>query len=216
MRPMLAIFDLDGTLLPPPSTEVRFAASLIGTGVIGPRQLASYLAFAVSRWPRHRGRIWKLNKAYLDRLAVEDIESRAGAFVRQNLLPRLRPTLLAHLHRHQDARDPVLLLTGAPDFLARPVCHELGIAHCIATACTVRNGRFAAAAPRMQPLGREKRALAEAFCARNGLSLHEACAYCDSVNDLPLLEVVGRAVAVCPDTGLARRAAQRGWSTLCS
>jgi HAD superfamily hydrolase (TIGR01490 family) len=213
---MLAIFDLDGTLLPLPSAEVRFAASLAGSGLIGPRQLAGYLAFAVSQWPHYRGRTWKRNKAYLNRLAVTDIESRADAFVRRVLLPRLRPALLAHLRRHQHAGDPVLLLTGAPDFLARPLCRELGIAHCIATRCTIHDGRFAAGAPRVQPLGRDKRTLAEAFCSRNGLSLQEACAYCDSAHDLPLLEVVGRVVAVYPDAGLARRAAQRGWRILCS
>ena len=213
MASTLAIFDLDGTLLPPPSAELRFAAHLATAGGIGSRQLVQYLSFAVSQWPRHHGRVWKVNKAYLAGLPVAEIEPQAENFAHRPLLPRLRPAMLERLRWHQNASDVVLLLTGAPDFLARPLCRELGIIHCIATVCTVRNGRFTAHAPLRHPVGDEKRALADAFCARHGLALEEACAYCDSVNDLPLLEAVGCAVAVCPDMVLARLAEQRGWNT---
>ena len=38
--------------------------------------------------------------------------------------------------------------------------------------------------------------------------------YSDSINDLPLLQAVGRAVAVDPDARLAAEAAARGWPVL--
>jgi phosphoserine phosphatase len=42
-----------------------------------------------------------------------------------------------------------------------------------------------------------------------------ACAYGDTYADIPMLSMARQAVAVCPDKGLGRAAADRGWRTLC-
>jgi hypothetical protein len=52
------------------------------------------------------------------------------------------------------------------------------------------------------------RALAE----REGLDLGRCTAYSDSSNDLPMLTLVGTAVAVNPDTELRAVARSRGWT----
>jgi phosphoserine phosphatase len=44
-----------------------------------------------------------------------------------------------------------------------------------------------------------------------GSSLEHAVFYTDSITDLPLLEAVGRPVAVNPDPRLRRLARRRGW-----
>jgi hypothetical protein len=46
---------------------------------------------------------------------------------------------------------------------------------------------------------------------RTGIDLSESTAYSDSATDLPMLEAVGRPVAVNPDRGLAKAARERGW-----
>ena len=61
------------------------------------------------------------------------------------------------------------------------------------------------------------RAKAEVVCelaATEGIDLDESVAYSDGYSDLPLLEVVGEAVAVNPDRKLRRAARKRGWSVL--
>src|SRR6266542_589390 len=50
-----------------------------------------------------------------------------------------------------------------------------------------------------------------ALAAAEGLDLARCSAYSDSVNDIPMLSLVGHAVAVNPDSGLRREARQRGW-----
>jgi hypothetical protein len=52
-------------------------------------------------------------------------------------------------------------------------------------------------------------ALAEAV----GLDLSASTAYSDSATDLPMLELVGRPVAVNADRALAKLASERGWET---
>ena len=47
--------------------------------------------------------------------------------------------------------------------------------------------------------------------AAEGLDLERCSAYSDSVNDTPMLSLVGHAVAVNPDSALRREARKRGW-----
>jgi phosphoserine phosphatase len=46
---------------------------------------------------------------------------------------------------------------------------------------------------------------------REGLNLKRCTAYSDSYNDVPLLSLVGTAVAINPDNRLRSLARQRGW-----
>jgi phosphoserine phosphatase len=64
-----------------------------------------------------------------------------------------------------------------------------------------------------EPLhGKAKRHAAKKLAKERGISLKRSFAYSDSVNDLPLLTLVGNAVAVNPDKVLRRYAEAAGWS----
>jgi phosphoserine phosphatase len=68
----------------------------------------------------------------------------------------------------------------------------------------------------LEPLcfGAGKVVAAEAWAARHGVDLADTTFYTDSYTDLPMLERVGRPVAVNPDPRLARTARRRGWPIL--
>ncbi|MER2093143.1 MAG: haloacid dehalogenase-like hydrolase, partial [Saccharopolyspora rectivirgula] len=59
--------------------------------------------------------------------------------------------------------------------------------------------------------GRAKAHAVRALAASEGLDLRRCTAYSDSANDLPMLSVVGTAVAVNPDPQLREIARSRGW-----
>jgi hypothetical protein len=59
--------------------------------------------------------------------------------------------------------------------------------------------------------GPGKRTHAERYSQEAGVPLSACAFYTDSYSDLPVLEVVGRPVAVHPDHRLRREAARRGW-----
>ena len=50
-----------------------------------------------------------------------------------------------------------------------------------------------------------------ALASKEGLDLHRCTAYSDSANDIPMLSMVGTAVAVNPDPDLREVARARGW-----
>jgi phosphoserine phosphatase len=59
--------------------------------------------------------------------------------------------------------------------------------------------------------GKHKVTLVKRWAARHGVDLAASTFYSDSYNDLPMLERVGRAVAVNPDARLRRVARARAW-----
>ncbi len=59
--------------------------------------------------------------------------------------------------------------------------------------------------------GEEKACAIRELAERTGLDLSASSAYSDSATDLPMLEAVGRPVAVNPDRALAKVARERGW-----
>jgi HAD superfamily hydrolase (TIGR01490 family) len=212
--PHLAIFDLDGTLIPNPSAEWRFAGHLIRTGRVGPGRMLKSLAFSLRWFPVYGRQVWKKNKAYLSGFPIDDVGQWAEHYVHASLIGLLRPGVLARLQRHQREGDGVALLTGTLDRVAQPLARHLGIAHCMACVCIVENGRFASQPPESHPFGEEKRMLAESLCRRLGFAMHEVVAYADSRHDLPLLQAAGRAIAVAPDPALRQAALSRGWEIL--
>ncbi len=62
--------------------------------------------------------------------------------------------------------------------------------------------------------GAHKAERVAALAGESGLELRASFAYTDSINDLPLLELVGNPVAVNPDRALSAEARRREWPIL--
>jgi HAD superfamily hydrolase (TIGR01490 family) len=210
----VVLVDVDGTLVDGPSCERRFIGELFRRGILGTRQCTA-AAWFVARWtPRYGRHTLKKNKAYLAGLDIERVAAAAEAFARSAIAPKLRPSVLSRIAMHRARGDAVALLTGTPDFLARPLAAALGVAHWSATRCATADGRFTAAPPAVHPFDRDKLALAQVLCESLGSRLEDAIAYADSAHDLPLLHAAGRAVAVAPDARLRAVAEREGWEVL--
>lgn len=209
----LALFDLDGTLLPHPSAEWRFVRELRRLHLLGWRRLGASVGFALRHAPREGIHVWKKNKAYLTGLRVDVVHELADRWVAQTLWPRVRASVAAQVRRHAAEGAHVILLTGTPEFIAEPLARRLGMAECIATRCAHRDGMFVAEPPWQHPFGTTKLDLAATRCRELGISLQDAWAYADSRHDLPLLSAT-RAVVVHPAPLLRRIARRRGWTVL--
>lgn len=210
----LAIFDLDGTLLANPASERAFFVHLLRRGRLGPRQAADAAAF-LPRWACRFGwHVFKKDKAYLAGLPVDAITAEAEAFAAEALAPRLRSAVAARATGHRRAGNIVMLLTGSPDFLARPLASAIGAERWRGTTCATRAGRFTADPPIDHPFGRRKLEIARDMCRSAGAALEDCTAYANSIHDLDLLSNVGYPVAVDPDRRLARIAHRKGWPVM--
>ncbi|MDQ2070585.1 histidinol-phosphatase [Natronospira bacteriovora] len=212
----LALFDLDNTLLDGDS-DYLWGEYLVELGVVdgehyrrenqryyeaykaGELDIMDFLAFALEPLAAHPRR---------------QLEQWRADFLERKIMDRI-PTASLHLiDRHRAAGELPLIITATNRFVTEPIAQLFGVDHLLATEPEMRNGEFTgrvAGTPCFQD-GKLQR-LREWLDGQTA-SLTEAVFYSDSRNDLPLLEAVGRAVAVNPDPALAEIARDRGWPVM--
>ena len=113
--------------------------------------------------------------------------------------------------RHLDAGQRVWLVTATPVELAQIIGRRLGLTGALGTVAATEDGIYTGRLVGELLHGKAKAAAVRALAAREGLDLRRCTAYSDSVNDLPMLSVVGTAVAVNPDGQLRDIARHRQW-----
>jgi HAD superfamily hydrolase (TIGR01490 family) len=112
---------------------------------------------------------------------------------------------------HLDAGQRVWLVTATPVELASIIAHRLGLTGALGTVAETENGIYTGRLVGDILHGPAKAHAVRALAAREGLDLRRCTAYSDSVNDVPMLSVVGTAVAVNPDPRLRDIARDRDW-----
>lgn len=112
---------------------------------------------------------------------------------------------------HLDAGQRVWLVTATPVELAAIIARRLGLTGALGTVVESKDGVYTGRLVGDLLHGRAKAHAVRALAAREGLNLRRCTAYSDSQNDVPMLSVVGSAVAVNPDTALRDTARARQW-----
>ncbi len=112
---------------------------------------------------------------------------------------------------HLDAGQRVWLVTATPVELAAIIARRLGLTGALGTVLEQVDGVYTGRLVGDMLHAHAKAHAVRALAAREGLNLRRCTAYSDSQNDVPMLSVVGTAVAVNPDAGLRDVARQRNW-----
>lgn len=136
--------------------------------------------------------------------------AKAEVWYREDVAPEVAPAARVAVEHHRQAGHLVVLATGSTQYAARPVARGVGIDHVLSSQLEVADGAFTGR-PAALCFGRHKVTLAEAWAADHDVDLSTSFFYSDSFNDLPLLERVGTAIAINPDSRLRRHARKRGW-----
>lgn len=219
MESEAAFFDLDKTLLPgsslfPLAREMyrqryfglrdigRFAADqvryrLIGSEAQGPMERARQATLEVVRGrPR------------------DEVIEFGRSVAREEILPRLYPQAVELLARHKRAGRAVYIASSSPeDFLAL-LARELDIDGVVGTRAEVVDDLYTGNLDGPIVHGPEKAARVQKLAKEKEIDLARSFAYSDSVNDLPLLELVGNPVAMNPDHQLRSIARRQGWQVI--
>jgi HAD superfamily hydrolase (TIGR01490 family) len=113
--------------------------------------------------------------------------------------------------QHLDAGRRVWLVTATPVELATIIASRLHLTGALGTVAETVDGVYTGHLVGTVLHGAAKADAVRALAVRERLDLSRCAAYSDSINDLPLLSLVGRAVAVNPDSALLSEARARGW-----
>ncbi len=124
---------------------------------------------------------------------------------------KIWPGTRALAQMHLDAGQQVWLVTATPVELAQVIATRLGLTGALGTVAESENGVFTGRLVGDILHGLAKAHAVRALAIREGLNLKRCTAYSDSHNDVPMLSLVGTAVAVNPDSDLREVAKNRGW-----
>jgi putative phosphoserine phosphatase/1-acylglycerol-3-phosphate O-acyltransferase len=128
-----------------------------------------------------------------------------------HLRPWISTPVRERLEGHRSAGDRLVILTASAFFFAEPIARELSIEKLIGTRVAFQEGRCTGLVEGDIVEGPAKLTAARVFAEQAGVPLSACAFYSDHVADLPLLEAVGRPVAVGSSRTLLRVARQRGW-----
>jgi len=143
--------------------------------------------------------------------AEAELMAKADLWHKQDVFHHVAPAARVAIARHRREGDTIVLLTGSTQYAAEVVARGLGVEHVLCSRLEVASdGRFTGKLTQMC-FREHKVPIAEQFAARHDIDLASSSFYSDSYNDLPMLSRVGTAIAVNPDTRLARHARSLGW-----
>ncbi len=209
----LAIFDLDNTLLAGDS-DYLWGQFLADLGIVdgpsyerenarffaeyreGRLDILAFLRFSLRPLAQHR---------------MQDLHSWRARFMREKIEPLITAAAEALVARHRAAGDTLMIVTATNAFVTAPIAERLGISQLIATDPEIVDGRFTGNVAGTPSFREGKVIRLQDWLTRHDTSLAGASFYSDSHNDLPLLELVERPVAVDPDPILTDQAKRRGW-----
>jgi hypothetical protein len=219
----LALFDLYNTLLPFDS-DYEWGQFLARIGVVdgvdyAKRNERFYQDYKEGKLDIHEFLRFSLKP--LSEHSRAQLKEWHDAFMQEIIHGQLRQQAVDLVKRHQDAGDLCCVVTATNSFVTRPIVESFGIEHLIATEpATAGNNPLANYTGEVMgiPNFREGKIqnlhdwLASQKLALN--TLPRSYFYSDSINDLPLLEVVSDPIATNPDERLRKEAQKRNWPIL--
>jgi HAD superfamily hydrolase (TIGR01490 family) len=149
--------------------------------------------------------------AFVKGKRVTDVVSLGEEIFDELMARKLWPGTLALAQGHLDRGQRVWLVTATPVELAAIIAERLGLTGALGTVSEIRDGVYTGHLVGAPLHGKAKAEAVLALAEREGLDLVRCTAYSDSANDVPMLSVVGRAVAVNPDHALRKHARAVGW-----
>ncbi|MEU4771325.1 HAD-IB family hydrolase [Micromonospora sp. NPDC023644] len=211
-----AFFDVDNTMMRGASIY-WFARGLAARNYFTTTDLARFawqqLRFRLLA-TEHAGDMSQAKEAalaFVEGWRVDDVERLAEEIFDELMAPRIWAGTRQLAQRHLDAGERVWLVSAAPVEIGRVIAARLGLTGAVGTVAEIVDGAYTGRLVGDLMHGPAKAEAVSQLAAVEGLDLRRCTAYSDSCNDLPMLSMVGRGVAVNPDAALFKEARQRGW-----
>lgn len=123
------------------------------------------------------------------------------------------PAVLSHLIKAQDRGEKTALFSSGPDFIVEYIANHFSISYIKSSKYGVdKEGRFVKISALLDGEGKRKALIS--LAGESKVPLPKVTVYSDSILDLPLLKLAGKAVCVEPDKALRKVAKQHEWEII--
>jgi HAD superfamily hydrolase (TIGR01490 family) len=211
-----AFFDVDNTLVQG-SSVAHFGRGLAARNYFTYRDVLSFV-YAQAKYQilgkEFSGDIAagrRVALSFIEGRSVEELVALGEEIYDEIIADKIWPGTRELTQMHLDAGQQVWLITATPYELAVIIARRLGLTGALGTVAESVDGVFTGRLVGDILHGTGKAHAVRSLAIREGLNLKRCTAYSDSSNDIPMLLLVGTAVAINPDTRLRSVARERGW-----
>ena len=212
----LAIFDLDNTLLAGDS-DYQWGEFLIDIGVVERAAHASindqfYADYKVGKLDINAFLEFQLKP--LSQHPRAQLDAWHREFMQQKIAPMMTEKSRALVEQHRANGDLLVIITATNSFVTGPIATAFGIANLIGTVPEEINGEFTGKVTGTPSFQQGKITRLNEWLAERGQGLSDfgtTWFYSDSHNDLPLMKLVDKPIAVNPDPILLAYAEDHAW-----
>lgn len=208
----LAAFDLDGTLITGYTASVVYRDRLRRFDI----SLAELLrttgaAFDTQFRGADVGRLMEIAVTGLAGRREDELWEWSQRLFRQEVASMIYPDVRRLLDAHRRAGHRIVMATSATTYQAQYLADDLGIDDVLCSRPEVVDGMLTGGMTGPALWGPAKAKALREFADEVDAPLSEAFAYSNGVEDVPMLDSVGRPVALNPDRRLAGIAHDEGW-----
>ena len=147
----------------------------------------------------------------LTRYSNQRLASMHQQFLEDVVRPMQQVKAAALLDKHRSQGHFLLIITATNSFVTKPIATLLGVDAILATEPEIIDNQYTGKVAGTPCFQGGKVTRLNQWLSENNFSLEGSYFYSDSINDLPLLELVETAIAVDPDEKLTSIAQQRDW-----
>lgn len=212
----LALFDLDNTLLNGDSDHA-WGIFLAQLGVVdaheqelkqdyfyqqyqhGTLNIDEFLAFQLKPLTQH---------------SITQLHRWREQFLEDVIKPMISSGKPHLLEPHRAAGDKIVIITATNDFITRPIADLLGVETLLATQAEQLAGKYTGKHHGTPCYQSGKVTVLQNWLRETPHPLAGSLFYSDSINDLPLLELVDTPIVVTPDAQLRAHAEKFHWKII--
>lgn len=152
--------------------------------------------------------------APLRQIEMSELTQLHNQFMDECIRPVITTKSRALIQEHINKKDTLMIITATNLFITAPIAKELEIPNIIATEPEIVNNRYNGKVSGTPCFREGKVERLKVWLKETGGNLADSCFYSDSHNDLPLLEMVTKPIAVDPDETLRSHAEMKGWDII--
>lgn len=148
---------------------------------------------------------------WVEGLPAAILEDLSSEIFSQVLVPSIYPQVSEELTFHRERNAGIVILSSTINPLCRMMARHLGIDDTLCSDMEDSEGILTGHTIGDFCFGEEKAIRLKSYCEKNNSSPEDAWYYGDSMDDLPVLKIVGNPVCINPEKKLSKIAVKNGW-----